>query len=663
MIFLDVKKRIEQLKERINRYDYEYHVLDNPSISDVDYDQLLHTLIELETNHPEYATDDSPTRRVGGTVLDGFEKYEHTVPMLSLSNAFNEEDLRAFNQRIVKIVGHVDYAVEQKVDGLAATLHYEKGKLLTAATRGDGSVGEDITHNVVTIKSVPLRLKEPFTGEVRGEIYMPKAAFAALNAARESRGEPRFKNPRNAAAGSIRQLDSKVAAKRTLDMLIYSITDVKSVEAQSQTEAMKALEKLGFKVSLPMHCASIDDVINAVLSIESKRHDYPFDIDGAVVKVNDTTLYDKIGYTAKSPKWAIAYKFKAEEVITRVEDVIFQVGRTGQITPVAVLTPVDIQGSTVSRATLHNEDYIASKDIRVGDDVIVKKAGDIIPEVVSVIKERRTDQRPLKMAQNCPACDSPLKREQGEADLYCPNDTCSAKQIETMIHFVSRKAMNIDGVGERVIEHFFNEGLLQSIPDLYRLKAHRGTLIKRAGFGEKSIDKMLKNIEKSKSNSLEQLLFGLGIRHVGEKASKTIAKAFKTIDNVKTASQEDLLDLPDIGEKIAKSVVEYFQNREKRAIVDDLVDLGIEGKYTGLDETHDTNFEGKTFVLTGTLSTLSRSEASEHIEARGGKVSSSVSSQTSVLIAGEKAGSKLQKANTLGITVWDEKTLRDKLNQ
>ncbi|MFW6318657.1 MAG: NAD-dependent DNA ligase LigA [Bacillota bacterium] len=652
---METKKRIKELQEKIKQYDYEYHVLDKPTISDVEYDKLLRELIDLEDTHPEYKTQDSPTQRVGGKILDEFEKVEHTIPMLSLSNAFSEDELKDFDTRVKKLAEEFTYVVEAKIDGLAASLTYEDGQFVRAATRGNGSVGEDVTHNVKTIKSVPLTLDNDDSIEVRGEIYMNKAAFLRLNEARKQADEAPFKNPRNAAAGSIRQLNSKIAAKRDLDMIVYTLAERYEQATKTQMDVFSYLEKLGFKTNLHKMCKTIDDVIEEVNTIETTRHDYPYDIDGAVIKVNERALYQQIGYTAKSPKWAIAYKFKAEEVMTHINDIIFQVGRTGQITPVAVLEPVEVQGSTVSRATLHNDNYIQDKDIRVHDDVLIKKAGDVIPEVVSVIKERRKNEDPFQMISDCPVCGSTLKRTESGADLYCDNDDCPAKNMEKLIHFSSRKAMNIEGLGNRIIELFFNEGYLQTIPDIYRLKDHKNVLETRSGFGKKSIEKLLKSIEASKENSLEQLLFGLGIRYVGQKVSKVLAMQFKELFDMIHVSFDNLVAIDEIGEKIAQSVVDYFSKEDTITMLKTLKDLGVNTTYKG-PTSQSGKFDGMTFVLTGKLENYTRGEAKKAIESRGGKVTGSVSSNTDVVIAGNDAGSKLDKAKELNIDTWDEDT-------
>ncbi len=661
---MDIKAKIDNLKDRINKYDYQYHVLDQPQISDIEYDRLLAELIKLEEEYPQYKTSDSPSQRVGGEILEGFEKVEHSQPMLSLSNAFNKEDLNDFDKRIKKLDVDVSYVVEEKIDGLAASLRYEDGFLTQAATRGNGTVGEDITHNVKTIKRVPLKLPKPLSMEVRGEIFMPKASFLSLNEQREKADQPLFKNPRNAAAGSIRQLDSKVAAKRDLDMFVYSkVADETDADKDHMT-TLKELKSLGFHINEHTHhVKDMSSVINQVDAIERKRHERAYDIDGVVVKINERALYETIGYTSKSPKWAIAYKFKAEEVMSRVLDIFFQVGRTGQITPVARLEPVEVQGSTVSRATLHNEDYVASKDIRINDYVSIKKAGDIIPEVVYVIKDKRSGaETAFEMVTQCPKCQSTLVRKEGEADTYCPNDECPAKSMEALIHFASREAMNIEGLGTKIIEHFYNESYLKNIPDIYRLKSHRDTLMLRAGFGQKSIDKLIKSIEQSKNRSLENLLFGLGIRFVGQKVSKVLASHFDHIDKLMEADRDTLVAIDEIGDKIASSITDYFSKEKNINQIQALKALNINMQYTGKSREI-AQISGKRFVLTGTLPTLSRKEAQALIESSGGRVTSAVSENTDYVCAGEKAGSKLTKAQELGVEIIDEEKLKQLLKR
>ncbi len=656
------KKRIEELTERINRHDYEYHVLDNPTISDIEYDRLVQELVELERKYPEHAREDSPTRRIGGEVLEGFAKIEHTVPMLSLANAFDADELRAFDQRLKKLADDFSYVVEPKIDGLAASLLYEEGEFVRAATRGNGTVGEDVTHNVRTIKSVPLKLREPVTIEVRGEIFMPKAAFLSLNETRKRQDKELFKNPRNAAAGSIRQLDSRIAAQRSLDMFVYGLAE-RDEEAQiPQSEVLKRLQELGFKVNdRIMRARDIDEAIRLCEKFESLRTDLPYDIDGVVVKVDERPLYKTIGYTAKSPRWAIAYKFQAEETMTRIENIRLQVGRTGQVTPVAHLAPVEIAGSTVARATLHNEEYIKGKDIRIGDFVTIRKAGDIIPEVVAVIEEKRSgDEVRFRMQSTCPECATPLQKSDTEAETFCPNPECPSKRVQGFIHFASRDAMDIEGLGVRIIEHFHNEGFIRSIPDIYRLHRHKEELVGLARFGKKSVEKLLANIEASKERSLEKLLFGLGIRHVGKKTAESLAKRFPSIEQLRGADYDDILAVTDVGEKIAASIKAYFEDENNLKMLEELGSLGVNMHHKD-DSGTGGHLEGLTFVLTGSLSAMSRQEAQKRIKARGGDVTSSVSKNTDYVCVGENPGSKLEKARSLGVTIIDEKRLLDLL--
>lgn len=661
---MEVKMRIEELKRLINKYNYEYHVLDKPSVSDQEYDALLHELIRLENDNPSLVTSDSPTVRIGGAILGKFEKVTHDVPMMSLANAFNEEDLRAFDEKIKKEVTNVNYNVELKIDGLAGSLKYSMSELSLGATRGNGLIGENITNNVKTIKSIPLNINYLMDLEVRGEIFMSKSSFNKTNSQRISNNEEAFKNPRNAAAGSVRQLDSKVASKRNLDMFIYSVIDPSLHGIKKHSEALEFAKKLGFKINpFSKLCKNIDEVIEFIAEYTPKRDKLKYDIDGIVVKVDEIDKYDKIGYTAKSPKWAIAYKFPAEEVVTKINSITFQVGRTGQITPVANLDPVIVQGSTVSRATLHNEDYVIEKDIRENDYVVIKKAGDIIPEVVRVIIDRREPESvEFRMVEICPVCKSTLSRKDGEADHYCMNSFCDAKQIESLIHFSSRKAMNIEGLGDRIVEQFYNDGLLNSIMDIYNLKNKYTDLIVKEGFGTKSIDKLIENIEKSKSNNLDKLLFGLGIRHVGEKVSKVIASNYTNIEKLFGVTFEELISINEIGDVIAKSIIDYFRKDETRNLIDELNEVGMNLLYTS-NVSQKAEFADKTFVLTGKLEIYKRNEAKNLIESLGGKVSGSVSSKTDYVVAGSDAGSKLKKANELGVKVISESEFKDLLDR
>lgn len=662
------KERILELRELLEKYNYEYHVLDKPSVPDAEYDQLMKELIELENNHPELHDEHSPTSRVGGAVLDFFEKVEHTVPMLSLGNAFNDQDLRDFDRRVRDGVGdNVTYVAELKIDGLAVSLLYEDGRFVRGATRGDGTIGEDITNNLKTIRSIPFKLKDPVMLEVRGEAFMPKKSFQKLNAYREEEGQELFANPRNAAAGSLRQLDPKIAASRNLDIFLYGVGKLEGKSVDSHDESLTYLSHLGFKTNPQWKkCENIDEVIQYVNSWQDKRPDLPYEIDGIVIKVNSLYQQEELGFTAKNPRWAIAYKFPAEEVVTKLEGIELNVGRTGVVTPTALLQPVLVAGTTVKRASLHNEDLIREKDIKIGDYVVVKKAGDIIPEVVNVITERRTgDETDFSMPTECPECESKLERLDGEVALRCLNPQCPAQIREGFIHFVSRNAMNIDGLGEKVVAQLFKEKLIDNVADLYKLE--RDKLLELERMGEKSADNLLAAIEKSKENSLERLLFGLGIRHVGAKAAKTISQRFETMETLMGATKEELLQVEEIGEKMADSIQLYFSKPEVKELMEELQSLGVNMTYKGPKlvkvEDLDTPFAGKTVVLTGKLSILTRNEAKEKLERLGAKVTGSVSKNTDMLIAGEDAGSKLDKAKKLGIDVWDEQQLVDELNK
>lgn len=662
------KERILELRELLEKYNYEYHVLDKPSVPDAEYDQLMKELIELENNHPELRDEHSPTSRVGGAALDFFEKVEHTVPMLSLGNAFNDQDLRDFDRRVRDGVGdNVSYVAELKIDGLAVSLLYEDGRFVRGATRGDGTIGEDITNNLKTIRSIPFKLKDDVMLEVRGEAYMPKKSFQKLNAHREEEGQELFANPRNAAAGSLRQLDPKIAASRNLDIFLYGVGKLEGHSVDSHDESLTYLSHLGFKTNPEWKkCTNIEEVIEYVNSWQEKRPDLPYEIDGIVIKVNSLYQQEELGFTAKNPRWAIAYKFPAEEVVTKLEGIELNVGRTGVVTPTALLQPVLVAGTTVKRASLHNEDLIREKDIKIGDYVVVKKAGDIIPEVVNVITERRTgDETDFNMPTECPECDSKLERLDGEVALRCLNPQCPAQIREGFIHFVSRNAMNIDGLGEKVVAQLFKEKLIENFADLFKLE--REKLLELERMGEKSVDNLLSAIEKSKENSLERLLFGLGIRHVGAKAAKTIAQRFESMDGLMNASKEEFLAVEEIGEKMADSIVLYFSKPEVKDLMEELKSLGMNMEYKGPKlvkvEDLDTPFAGKTVVLTGKLSILTRNEAKEKLERLGAKVTGSVSKNTDMLIAGEDAGSKLDKAKTFGIEIWDEQKLVDELNK
>lgn len=658
-----MKERMEELIQIINEADYNYHTLDNPTITDQEYDKYLRELIEIEEEHPEWIKEDSPTQHAGGKVIEGFEKVTHKIPMMSLSDVFSESEIIAFDERIKKEGITPEYMCELKIDGLSVSLLYEKGKLVRAATRGDGTIGEDITHNAKTIKVIPLKLKEEVDIEVRGEIFMNKETLKKVNEERKERGEPLLQNCRNAAAGSIRQLDSKVAAKRKLDNFIYHLPNPLDYGIHTHSEALDYMHKLGFKINPNNRLVSnINEVLEFIEQKASERDSLPYDIDGIVIKVNNIDDQKLLGSTAKYPKWATAYKFPAQEVLTKLTDIIFTVGRTGQITPNAVLEPVIVQGSTISRATLHNEDYVNEKDLKIGDIVSIRKAGDVIPEVVEVKKERRTGkEQEFQMITNCPMCNSQLVKKEGQVDYYCPNRKCPARNIESLIHFVSRDAMNIDGLGDRIMEDFYNFHFIATIADIYSLKDHEKDLIRLEGYGEKSVTNLLNAIENSKKNSLEKLIFGLGIPHVGAKTAKLLAKKYKNLANLLRTTEEELNQIPDIGEIIAKSVVDYFNDNHHKAIVLELVDLGINTEYLGQEVEENIEFSGKSFVLTGSLTIFTREEAKEKIESLGGKTVDSVSKKTSVVIVGEKPGSKYEKAKALGIPIWTEAEFKDKL--
>ncbi|NUK31806.1 NAD-dependent DNA ligase LigA [Parageobacillus sp. VR-IP] len=660
--------RIEELRELLNKYNYEYYVLDRPSVPDAEYDRLMQELIALEEQYPEFKTKDSPSQRVGGQPLDAFQKVEHRIPMLSLANAFHEGDLRDFDRRVRQEVGDdVAYVCELKIDGLAVSVRYENGYFVQGATRGDGVTGEDITENLKTIRSLPLRLKEAVTLEARGEAYMPKASFERLNEQRKQRGEELFANPRNAAAGSLRQLDPKIAASRHLDLFVYSLANAEELGIDSHSAALDYLQTLGFKVNPERRrCANIDEVIRFVSEWHEKRSQLPYDIDGIVIKVDSFEQQEQLGATAKSPRWAIAYKFPAEEVVTKLIGIELNVGRTGVVTPTAILEPVRVAGTTVQRATLHNEDFIREKDIRIGDSVVIKKAGDIIPEVVNVVFDRRTGEEvPFAMPTHCPECGSELVRLEGEVALRCINPKCPAQIREGLIHFVSRQAMNIEGLGEKVISQLFREGLVHDVADIYRLTKEQ--LINLERMGEKSATNLLAAIESSKQNSLERLLFGLGIRYVGAKAAKVLAEHFETMDRLQNATKEELMAIHEIGEKMADSIVAYFAKPEVKELLNELRAYGVNMEYKGPKTPKagdvDSYFAGKTVVLTGKLESLSRNEAKEKIEQLGGKVTGSVSKNTDLVIAGADAGSKLTKAKQLNIEIWDETRFLQEIEQ
>ena len=655
---MDYKQRAKELTDLIEKYTYEYYVLDNPSVSDAEFDRLMQELMLLESQHPDLINPLSPTQRVGGIVQDEFKKIAHKRMMLSLANAFNEEDLRSFDRKVRELSGLEDitYMAEMKIDGLGMSLIYNQN-LLYAVTRGDGSVGEDVTSNVITIKSIPARINLEGDFEIRGEVFMSKKTLQNLNKIRQNTGEPLFANARNAAAGSIRQLDSSIAASRNLDAFWYYFVNAKDFGIRYHSEALNFADKLGFKTNKERRlCHGIDEVIAYIEEYTEKRPTLDYDIDGIVIKVDDMDLYDKLGYTAKTPRWAIAYKFPPEEVVTKLTDVIYTVGRTGKITPNAVLEPVRVAGSLVQRATLHNEDFMIEKGLKIGDYVVIRKAGDVIPEVVRPVKERRDGREvDIRMIDNCPVCGTPLIKK--DAMHFCPNPHCDARKVEGIIHFASRDAMDIEGLGDKVSEQLFNQNFIRDISDLYILQQHREEIIELDGWKDKSIDNLLNAIEKSKENSLERLLFGLGIKEIGAKMAKTLAKKYYSLDALAKATYEELIEINDVGPIMAEHLVNWFKDENNLALVERLRGYCVNFEYKGNTvSAADSYFSGKTVVLTGTLSSYGRKEATQLLEDLGAKVTGSVSKATDVVIAGVEAGSKLDKANALGITVLDEAT-------
>ena len=654
----ELKKRLEELKEQIRENDYQYYVLDDPQISDYEYDKLMQKLLDIEKAHPELLTADSPSQRVGGEALSEFPPYTHRNPLLSLGNSYNEEDLREFDRRVKSDLGvdTVEYVVEYKIDGLSVALSYENGVLVTGATRGDGYIGENVTNNIRTVKNIPLKLRKTETlMEARGEVYLPRAAFERLNKQREENGEPLFANPRNAAAGSLRQLNPKIAAERDLRAIIYNLLYLEGADSpQSQSECLKYLHEQGFTVSEPLVSSDIDEIVEYCRKKGERRHELDYDIDGMVVKVNSIAYQEQLGYRARNPRWAIAYKFPPEQQRTKLKDITVQVGRTGVVTPVAQLEPVFLAGSTISRATLHNEDYIAQKEIMIGDTVIIEKAGEVIPAVVAVDKTKRDgNERAFAFPDLCPECGTPLIRLEGEAAVRCPNTLhCPAQVREGIIHFASRDGMNIDGLGPAVINQLYQAELIHDSADLYYLTREELLTIER--MGEKSADNLLKSLEKSKNCSLAALIFSLGIPLVGLTVAKILAKEFGSIEKLKQASYDDLVAIDAVGEKIAQSITEYFAQESNSDFLARLEQAGIMMQEEHTVKQTKEAFAGKTFVLTGTMVAMDRKTAQEKIESLGGKASSSVSKKTNYVVAGENAGSKLTKAEELGITILSE---------
>ena len=662
----NIQSRVNELHDLLNQYGYEYYVQDNPSVPDSEYDKLLRELIDIEEAHPEFKSPDSPTVRVGGEVQSSFEKVNHDTPMLSLGNAFNEQELRRFDQRIREQVGSVEYMCELKIDGLAVSLKYVEGRFVQGLTRGDGTTGEDITENLRTIHAIPLKINEPLSFEVRGEAYMPRSSFIRLNEEKEKNEEQPFANPRNAAAGSLRQLDPKLAAKRKLSVFLYSVNDFTDFDATTQSGALDELDRLGFKTNHErMRVGDIEGVLEYIEKWTKQREQLSYDIDGIVIKVNDIEQQDEMGYTQKSPRWAIAYKFPAEEVVTTLQDIELSIGRTGVVTPTAILDPVRVAGTTVSRASLHNEDLIHERDIRIGDSVVVKKAGDIIPEVVKSITERRPEGTlPYSMPTHCPSCDHELVRIEGEVALRCINPKCQAQLVEGLIHFVSRQAMNIDGLGTKIIQQLYHHNVIKDVADIFYLT--EDDLLPLERMGSKKVENLLKAIEDAKANSLEHLLFGLGIRHLGVKASQVLAEKYETMDRLLEVTEEELISIHDIGDKLAQSVVTYLENEDIKALIEKLKYKNVNMVYNGIktsDIEGHPDFKNKTIVLTGKLQQLTRKEASAWLELQGAKVTSSVTKKTDLVIAGEDAGSKLTKAEKFGTEIWTEEQFVAKQNE
>lgn len=654
-----IEKKVAKLEKDLKRYAYEYYTLDKPTISDREYDMLYKELSDIYQEHPELISNDSITRTVGYQVLSSFKKVVHEYPMYSLDNTFSEDDLVSFDKRIKKELDHYSYVLEPKIDGLAISLTYENGLLVRGVTRGDGITGEDVTSNIKTVKSIPLKLSKPINLTVRGEVYLKRSDFEVLNMTQEEKGLPLFANARNAAAGSIRQLDSRIAAKRNLSAFMYNVANYNELGLKTHYESLEFIKDLGFAINDQIvKDQNITSLKKNIDKIEAQRLKNDYDIDGAVVKVDSFAQQEQLGFTIKYPKFAIAYKFDTVKAETKVLDIVYSVGRTGQVTPNAVLEPVLVDGSVVSRATLHNFDYLHSKDIRKNDYVMIHKAGDVIPEVIGYIKEKRPkNSKPEVMIENCPICHWKLEQINNSVDYFCVNPDCPAKEIETIIHFASRKAMNITGLGERIVENFYNDGLIKHISDIYKLKDKKDTIINKEGFGEKSYDKLIESIEKSKNNSFSRVLFGLGIRHLGEKSAKIIARHYKSLDKLMVATYEDLLNIDEIGPTIAQAIVGYFSNADNMKIINDLQAAGVSFKDETSKSTSNSTFADKTVVITGTLQKYTREELTSILEDMNANVTNSVSKSTDCLIVGENPGSKLDKAQELGIDIVKEEQL------
>ncbi|MBF8984340.1 NAD-dependent DNA ligase LigA [Lutibacter sp. B2] len=656
----EAKIEIEKLTNELNEHNYNYYVLDHPTISDYEYDQMMNKLIEIEKEFPELMQSDSPTQRVGGVALESFNQVTHTVPMLSLDNSYNQGDLLDFDGRTRKALDEeVEYVVEPKIDGLSVTLSYENGIFVKGATRGDGYIGENITQNLKTIKTIPLRLSENVNVEVRGEVYISREKFEELNKRQEENEQPLFANPRNVAAGSLRQLDSKITAQRNLDIFVFNIQTIDGKTFDTHIDGFEYLKKLGFKTSNYNVCNSMKEVIELCDEWSEKRATLSYEIDGLVVKVNDLNQREILGTKSKSPRWAIAYKFPAEQKETLLKDIEVQVGRTGALTPTAIFEPVRVAGSVISRATLHNEDYIQEKDIRIGDYVIIQKAGDVIPAVVKVVLDKRNeDVKPFNMPEHCPICGEETVRLEGEAATRCVNSACPAQLRRSIIHFVARNAMNIDGLGESIVTLLLDNGLISDIADLYYLKKEEVLSLER--MGEKSANNLLNSIEKSKGNDLSRVVFGLGIKLVGARAGVLLADVFKDMDTLMNASFEDITVIPEIGDKMAQSLVAFFKEERNLEIIEKFKSTGVNMKSLKVeDDSIEKKFEGMTFVITGTLSKYKRTDAKDIVEKLGGKVSGSVSKKTHYVLAGEEAGSKLTKAQELGVPVISEEEFEE----